>query len=199
MLIGIGPRDKEYLLSYFKVVKKFGFEYIVITEENIDKYLERCQGFILPGGIDFCECDYKIIKHAIDNDKPLMGICLGMQELAYFTNDSFFDNTVKNNTPIDHYCIDKKYAHKVKIFPNTIINDAIQENEIYVNSRHNYHVDQKDYFLIAGLAEDNIIEAIEIPSKKFIVGVQWHPEDMVEYDQEQYKLFQYFFKCCKKL
>ena len=47
------------------------------------------------------------------------------------------------------------------------------------------------------VSEDGYIEALEDSNKKFFIGVQWHPENMIKYSSEQNNLFKYFVKCCK--
>ena len=63
-----------------------------------------------------------------------------------------------------------------------------------VNSRHNYALDNvKLPFVIGSLSEDNVIEEIEyIDDKHFVIGVQFHPEDM----DNTTKLYNYFIKEC---
>jgi len=51
---------------------------------------------------------------------------------------------------------------------------------------------------ISAISKEGYIEAIEDPNKNFFIGVQWHPESMIEYDEKQNNLFKYFVKCCIK-
>ena len=52
-------------------------------------------------------------------------------------------------------------------------------------------------FEIDALSEDNVIEAIEVPNKKYIIGVQWHPESMISYDIVSKQLLDSFIESCK--
>ena len=51
---------------------------------------------------------------------------------------------------------------------------------------------------VIAISQDGYIEAIEDPNKKFFLGVQWHPESMIDYDNKQNNLFKYFISACNK-
>ena len=84
------------------------------------------------------------------------------------------------------------YKHKVKILKNSLLYKIIGKEEIEVNSFHNYHVTENHLYNTVAYSEDGLIEAIEYPSNTFNIGVQWHPERMVDYDDSSYKLMTYF-------
>ena len=48
------------------------------------------------------------------------------------------------------------------------------------------------------MSEDGFPEAMEVKSKRFFIGVQWHPENMTEYDINMKKLFENFIEEAKK-
>ena len=50
-----------------------------IVDKKIDYILDKCDGFILPGGTYYYNFDEYVINYAIKNDKPLLSICLGFQ------------------------------------------------------------------------------------------------------------------------
>ena len=77
-----------------------------------------------------------------------------------------------------------------------ITNNIYKTNNIKVNSRHKQII-KNTKLKVVGVSQDGYIEAIEDSSKKFFIGVQWHPESMVKYDKEQNSLFKYFIKQCK--
>lgn len=158
--------------------------------------LKMCNGFLLTGGSRWYEFDEVILKYAIDNDVPVLGICLGMQILAnmdHFVGDLRSDRTIKNFTSIDHCQQGIDYVHKVNILPGELMK-ILDVNQICVNSRHNFHVEAKDFFVVDAYSEDGLIEAISIPNHSFTLGVQWHPENMIFYDSEMLKLFQALIK-----
>lgn len=88
--------------------------------------------------------------------------------------------------------------YKVRILKNTLLSNIVKKDEINVNSKHNYHVSKVNRFKVSAYSEDGLIEAIELPGKNFVMGVQWHPEKMVDYDEDANKLFDHFVLECIK-
>lgn len=179
--------DEKNEVSYFYNTQEI---------EDLEKILKLCDGFILPGGDTWYQLDEIVIEYAIKYDKPLLAICLGMQALSKVLNSEkkvAYDNTIKNNTSINHYLPDEDYAHEVIIDKNSKLFSIIEEEKIKVNSRHNYHVPLLRVNYISARSKDGLIEAVEIKNKKFIIGVQWHPETIFDKDINARKIFEAFF------
>ncbi len=165
---------------------------------DLECVLKLCDGFILPGGDTWYEFDELVIKYAIKWDKPLLAICLGMQALSkVLSNDKriCYDNTIKNNTFINHFEPLNNYVYEVIIDEFSKLYSIIDERKIWVNSRHNYHVPSLIDHLISARSSDGLIEGVELKNKKFIIGVQWHPESNLDIDINSRKLFRAFFSC----
>ena len=163
--------------------------------KNLESVLSLCDGFILPGGDTWYRLDEVVIDYAIRRDKPLLAICLGMQALSKVLSGEKrigYDNTIKNNTLINHLEPNKDYVHSVIIDKNSKLYSIIGEEKIRVNSRHSYHVPELDNTLICARSSDGLIEGVELKDKKFIIGVQWHPESNLE-DEHSEKIFKSFF------
>lgn len=153
---------------------------IINKISSIYQILDTCDGVILPGGDDILDKDIQIIDYLYKEDIPTFGICLGMQEMAFYKNGSL---DVLNDAK--HY----NTIHNITIYPNSILFKIFKNNKIVVNSIHNSIV-VKTNLSVSAISEDNIIEAIEDKSKKFFLGVQWHPERMKV--EESTLLFDYF-------
>lgn len=178
-IIGIISRsqligNKEFIgcyINYVKKIKKDNIIPIIIPENSELSILSICDGIIMPGGDSVSEFDKKVLEYVIKKDIPYLGICLGMQvmgdKLKYVNN---------------HYLKE----HIVNIKKDTLLYDIYKTNKIIVNSRHHEAVENTKY-CISAVSNDNTIEAIEIKNKKFILGVQWHPEDL-----ENDSLFNYY-------
>ena len=163
--------------------------------EDLERVLNLCDGFILHGGDTWYRLDEVVIDYAIRRDKPLLAICLGMQALSKVLSGKKrmgYDNTIKNNTVINHLEPNKTYVHSVIIDKNSKLYSIIGDVEITVNSSHSYHVPELDNTLICARSSDGLIEGVELKDKKFIIGVQWHPESNLE-DEHSKKLFKSFF------
>lgn len=198
--IGIILRD-DYNLE-FRKIKKFNSELIdkfsdflivsipinfnndAISEFNKYKELiDMCDGFILQGGSTFYPIDLVICKYLYDKNIPTLGICLGMQIMGVTLNGEFSYNKLLNHKS------NNLYVHKVIINKNSKLYSILQCDEIDVNSRHVDYIISTD-LNVSGLSNDGIIEAIEDNTKKFFIGVQWHPESID--DEISNKLFKAF-------
>lgn len=153
----------ESLVS--KVKKCGGIPILILPNDNLDEILNVCDGIIMPGGNDIYDYDKYICEYCIKNDKPVLGICLGMQIMASIYSDNL--ENVNNHQGVNHKIITKKGS-----IINKLVGDSI------VNSRHNECVKEVGKYLITAYSIDNVIEAIEYPYNRFNIGVQWHPEDM---------------------
>ena len=170
-----------------------------LTEEEKKQYremIDMCDGIIMQGGYRMYNyCEY-ILSYAVEKDIPVLGVCMGMQLLAKIDNGDYC--LEQNDTDINHRQPRVDYVHKVNILDNTLLKDIFKEDEISVNSKHRYHVSKVNNFKVSAYSEDGLIEGIEHPGKRFVVGVQWHPEKMVTYDEAAKRLFTRFIEECQK-
>lgn len=156
-----------------------------LNKKMLKKILKLCDGVILQGGEEFDKQDLEIVKYLHKKNIPTLGICLGMQMMACSFNGNL--KLVKNHNKTS------KYAHFVYLKKNNKLYKIIKNKKILVNSRHNYAVKKTN---LKQCANSDVIEAVCDDSKKFFIGVQWHPENLD--DINSYKLFQAFFHSLKK-
>lgn len=171
-----------------------------LTEQDkmdLERILNLCDGIIMPGGSKWFEFDEYISKYAVDNDIPLLGICAGMQLLAKTLNNNRIDgldNTIQNDGLIDHNQARLEYVHRVDILKDSLLYEILKKESIEVNSRHKYHIPLELSFIASSYSEDGLIESVEYKDNKFTLGIQWHPESMIDYDEDAVKIISAFIE-----
>ncbi len=174
--------------------------YQAVEWQDLKEVLTLCDAIVMPGGSLWYEMDELICQYAIDQDVPLLGICLGMQVLGKVLSgdqEKVVDKTIKNTTSIIHNEPTLPYVHGVRLVKDKKLYQLLQQEDILVNSRHNYHIPDVAPCYISAYSEDGLIEALEVPEKTFIMGVQWHPELMIDYDPNAQKIFHKFLSVSK--
>lgn len=163
-----------------------------INLEKLNFILDKCDGFIVPGGSYWYNFDEYIIRYAFLNNKPILGICLGFQAMccSFLENRIKFDMTSKVSWDVHHKKWDK-YVHGVVVKDNSLLFKILNKNRILVNSIHHDYISFfVDRLVVSGISDDGVIEAIEIKEHKFFLGIQWHPEYLL--DEDSFKIFNYF-------
>ena len=166
------------------VLKSGGTPISIPSNTDIDDYLNICNGFILQGGDDIDSNNLNTIKVLKEKNIPLLGICLGMQEM-------FYDN---NMIDIKNHHLNS--LHEIRIKKNTLLYKILKKEKILVNSRHKSSIKNTKY-KVSSISKDNVIESIEDPNQKFHIGIQWHPENLYDIDSNSKKIFDYFIKMCQ--
>ena len=192
----------RYGNNYIKrIVDNGGIPLLIPFYDNniIDDTLEMCDGLLLPGGEKVLDVNFKVIDYFYKNNKPILGICLGMQTLGMYSIrekriikkvESSINHRYNENIRDDYH-----YIHKVNIDKDSKLYSIFNKEELIVNSIHNFCITEVGKeFRVSALSEDGIIEGIEDKNKDFVIGIQWHPEIMDEFNI----IFEKFVKACKK-
>lgn len=169
-----------------------------LTKEELDcieKQLELCDGILLPGGDMMFEYDRKICEYCVEKNKPLLGICMGMQVMCTYQSKNVSLYQIQSN--VRHKVLNDTYTHSVQLIPSKL-QSLIKKEIIDVNSRHGYAVSDAGTCHISAYSKDRVIEAVEIPDKTFCVGVQWHPELDYHTNISSKRIWEEFMKACNK-
>jgi putative glutamine amidotransferase len=130
-----------------------------------------------------------LLREALERDLPVLAICRGMQLLNVALGGSLLQHIEGHRVP------GRAVVHSVRLAPASRVGAILGSGEYGVNSRHHQCVERLGNGLtVVGRAPDDIVEAVELEGKRFVVGVQWHPEDR----REDWKLFTAFGDSMKR-
>lgn len=196
-VIGIITRSSKSLENHNISIVYKNIEKAIITNggvsigitlyDNYKELINMCDGIIFQGGDDFEKYDFEALKYIYDIDKPVLGICLGMQLMGMLFDGQMID--------INNHKKYLDYAHSIKIKRNSKLYNIFKTDIIKVNSRHK-SVIKNTKLSVTAVSNDGYVEALEFQNKRFFIGVQWHPESMIDYDDKQNNLFKIFLKAC---
>lgn len=114
---------------------------------------------------------------------PLLGICGGLQILNVALGGDLYQDLSEKPGCLDHQQAAPKQRphHSVDIAPGSLLSRLVCANRLMVNSTHHQLVRRLGQDLRASaVAPDGVIEAVEAADGSFILGVQWHPEALVD-------------------
>ena len=142
------------------------------------------------------ELEIAVIRAAIELDKPVLAICRGIQILNVALGGTLHQHLADVLTDGESHW-DKH--HEINLEPNSRVAKAMKT--IAPKQSHSFHHQAIDKLapglVVTGRAPDQTIEAVELNAKKWIVGVQWHPEDDAETETDQQNLFNEFVNTTK--
>ena len=200
---------------YFDVIWRAGGLPVAIPyiEDAIDSYLQTCTGFIFPGGFyPFPEKLYgrqsvagekihpryafesRLMAEILNTRTPVLGICAGMQVIAGARGATFYNSIkLESGTDFDHLNARPavQTAHGVILTEGSQLHGIIQTDTLQVNTAHNESIKSvPDGVIVNAIADDGIIEGIELPDQEFCLGVQWHPEFFATPGDPNFRLFE---------
>ena len=148
------------------------------------------------------EIELPMLRAVVDEEKPFLGICRGLQVMNVALGGSLFTH-IMDQLPnaIDHDMRDDtirtQIAHPVRVEEGTRLAGIVGEPVLYVNSLHHQGIKN----LAPGLkpsayAPDGLIEAVELPDHRYGLAVQWHPEWLMDQPATR-NLFQSFIEATR--
>ena len=205
-----------------EIIKSGGIPFIIpLTTDSklILEIINNISGLVLSGGVDIDpkyygeinsgksveisdfldKCEKEVIRIALESDIPVLGICRGMQALNVFCGGSLIqDIPSESESVLIHRLIKPDIAfHKITLEKSSPLSDIMGFGEHVVNSYHHQAIKNlAPEFSVCATAEDGIIEAIYHKNKKFVLGIQWHPERDHEIATENKDILDGFIKIC---
>ncbi len=210
---------------YEAVASAGGAPVLVPLLEDIDALratYDACAGIMIPGGVDMDPATYgeapheklgridperdrvelQLTRWAIEDRKPLLGLCRGLQVINVATGGTLFqDLDAQLDGAIRHdyfptYGFDRDYvSHDVAVAPASRLHSLVSVEQLPVNSMHHQGVKCLGAGLVASAhSADGLIEAAESTNGHWMVGVQWHPEVFDADDPHTRELFRGFVR-----
>lgn len=228
---GIGAPGQEWQVladDYIAaVVRGGGIPFIIPLIDDIklvEEILERIDGLILTGGNDInpkffderavaetgfviTERDKQDIfcaKHIIEKtNKPLLGVCRGMQIMNVAFGGNMYQDLVKNDFQSHSLSKLKRHegTHDIFIEKDSLLEKIVDTKSLRVNSFHHQGVkDIASNLKSVARSDDRVVEALELKdnNERFILGLQWHPEMMASHNDKQQEIITKFIKSCNE-
>ena len=204
-IIAISPCEK--LRDYEESIRRAGADVRVLDRatDRPEDVIRSVDGLLLAGGGDVLPSIYgeaahptysaaepgrddyelELARRALDADLPLLAICRGIQVLNVARGGSLVQDIPDElGSTVNHTQRESPVtiAHEVWITEGTLLDRLMHErlegDSCHVNSRHHQAPKRLGKGLaVSATAPDGVIEAIEDPSRRFCLGVQWHPEN----------------------
>ena len=179
--------------------------FIPHNENLINSFIKLIDGLIITGG-DFdvdpklygqknihekvnlkrgrTNFEYKITELAAKNNQPILGICGGEQLLNVIFGGTLYQHIPDEiDSTINHEQTNPRDqgSHDIFIEKNSKLKSIVNTNKMFVNSAHHQSVKKpgKD-MIVNAVSSDGVIEGIEHTKLSFCIGVQWHPEFLID-------------------
>ena len=203
--------------AYTRAAREVGLEAVPISvSEHL--VVKGYAGVLLTGGTDVNPACYgeqaqpetekpdderdraelKVIEEAIQMELPILAICRGLQILNVYHGGTLIQDLADARTHDPETDNVAQVAHEVAIEPDSLLASVAGTATWQVNSRHHQAADRigSRMQVCARATDDKTVEGLERPDRKFVLGVQWHPEDQIFRHPEQLKLFRRFREAC---
>jgi len=132
-----------------------------------------------------------LAREWVKGDRPLLAICRGIQVLnVALGGDLIQDIADQVADAVIHQKSGGEARHLIRLHPNSRLARLLGGDRLEVNSSHHQAVgDLAPGLEAVAWAADGVVEGVEMPHARFVIGVQWHPERMFENDARQWRLF----------
>ena len=221
------PEEARYVLkaAYMQMLEGLGALPVIMpltTDEAVqDRFLDLCGGLLLSGGADIdpirygavdeglCgsisslrdEVEIGLCRKAVARNLPVLGICRGHQILNVALGGTMYqDLKVQQGTTFEHMVPNPVggLVHEVKIVPGSPLAVLQGAETMMVNSRHHQAIrDVAPGLVVQATSPDGVIESVYLPGKRFVWGVQWHPESIWDISEENRKIAEAFLQATK--
>ncbi|MCB0213171.1 MAG: gamma-glutamyl-gamma-aminobutyrate hydrolase family protein [Anaerolineae bacterium] len=145
--------------------------------------------------------EIELMRLSMESQKPFFAICRGIQVMNVTVGGTLWQDIGRQyHQPIRHdfYYTDNRFpryyiAHEVSVEKSSLLGRIVGSEQIPVNSLHHQGIkDVAPVLRVAACAADGLVEALEVKDHPFGLGVQWHPEELVNEHESAQKIFAAF-------
>jgi putative glutamine amidotransferase len=169
------------------------------SAENPGELLDRLDGLLLAGGRDVDPLTYgarpdpatdepmperdrfelAVVSAALERDMPVLGVCRGMQMLNVACGGTLLQDLDTELLTRHRHTPGVFSDHDVAVEPGSLAARAAGVERLAVRSHHHQAIGElgEELTVTGRCPEDDLVEAIELPGKRFALGVLWHPEE----------------------
>jgi len=152
-------------------------------------------GFIFDVDADRDRVELFLAREAVAGDKPLLAICRGHQILNVALGGSLYEDVLRLMPSAIKHDYWGEYprtflSHDVVVDEGTTLARCLGQTAVRVNSLHHQGLRDLAPDLVAvAHAPDGLVEAVEAPGRRYAIGVQWHPENLIHVAPPMLSLF----------
>jgi gamma-glutamyl-gamma-aminobutyrate hydrolase PuuD len=191
-------------LAYVRAVEQAGGRPLLVppNDDAIEETLGALDGLIFSGGGDLDPEHYgaephpetqgvvaerdsgelALLQAALARDMPVLAVCRGSQVLNVARGGDLVQHLPEHVGHDRHRHVDPVMAdHEVTVKPDSRLGEILGERAPVKSSHHQGFGKLGEGLREAAWAEDGTIEAVEDPTRRFAVGVLWHPEEGDDY------------------
>ena len=203
--------------TYFNALESAGASAlpipIVRDPDRLRFYYELLDGLLLPGGADVeprlygavarLDCNLNVMpeldevelalaRWALEDRLPVLAICRGIQVLNVACGGTLWqDLHVQGATRVEH---DREprddLVHDLEVAPDSLLARTLGRSQLRVNSLHHQAIrDVGAPLRTVAFSEDGLVEGVELPSHDFVIGIQCHPEELIDKEEWAGRLF----------
>lgn len=193
------------------------------SADGLDRVCELADGLLLSGGEDVDphlygeepmpglgavsperdQVEAQLARRFLAADKPIFAICRGLQLLNAIEGGTLLQDIERQHEgALQHKQLAPRthLSHRVRIESGTLLERILGSAAISVNSFHHQALKRSaPGYRVNATAGDGIVEGIESIDRRFVLGVQWHPENLSANDPASRRLFRAFVEACMGL
>jgi putative glutamine amidotransferase len=196
--------------------------------EEVSTLLDSVDGLLIPGGLDIHsrrfgevlhptvklheerdDFEMAVVQEAVKRDIPVLAICRGAQILNVALGGSLWQDLpgqakeymkAYGMPPQEHWHDPaSEPAHSILIKKASTLFKIQGSESLQVNTHHHQALKAiASGIVVTATAPDGVVEAVELPGKRFVLGLQWHPECLFKEYPEHFKPFKTFVEAISK-